>query len=184
VRRVPSKRVYVSRAVVFVAMLALCVVWFMSRQPNYFDNPTLVASTPQDRASFSARHRGGPTLLRPVWKLNYRWHPDPIGTVSFPVGTNLWSIQGVLNECQDVSGTQYFIDRNVAAGTIHFGTNNVLNGPQWVAALTNALQTGHPEWLNKAKGGFQHENLVFIPAGLNGFLVLPKERIGEFHLDR
>ncbi len=42
----------------------------------------------------------------------------------------------------DVSGTQYLIAVEAVAGTIHFGTTNVLSGSQWVAAFEQALETG------------------------------------------
>jgi hypothetical protein len=64
------------------------------------------------------------------------------GTWSFPTspGTGC-SIEGLLDQCMQVSGTRYLMPVGVAAGIVQFGHTNVLDGPHWVAAFENALQS-------------------------------------------
>ena len=50
------------------------------------------------------------------------------------------SIHGLLNQCMEVSGWHYLIDKEVAAGSVNFGRTNVMNGQEWVEAFENALQ--------------------------------------------
>jgi hypothetical protein len=58
-----------------------------------------------------------------------------------PVGP--CSIQGLLNQCMEVTGTQYFIAVEIA-GTVEFGHTNRLNGAQWVTAFEHAIEASGP----------------------------------------
>jgi len=49
------------------------------------------------------------------------------------------AIDGLLNQCMEITGTQYLIAVEIAGG-VRFGHTNVLNGAQWVAAFENAVQ--------------------------------------------
>jgi hypothetical protein len=107
-------------------------------------------------------------------------HPQPLAH-SFPATpTNRCSVHGLLNQCMEVSGVCYIIPRVVAAGTVQFGHTNVLNGVQWVAAFTEALQNGQPEWWDPKIKGFRKENLIFLTNGPRAVLVLPPEMVHEF----
>jgi hypothetical protein len=50
------------------------------------------------------------------------------------------SIDGLLNQCMEVTGTRYLVAVEIAGG-VEFGHTNTLNGAQWVAAFENAIQT-------------------------------------------
>jgi len=53
------------------------------------------------------------------------------------------SLSGLLTQCMEVSGTQYYIAVEIS-GTIEFGNTNVLNGAQWVTAFEHAIETNGP----------------------------------------
>ncbi len=104
---------------------------------------------------------------------------------SFPATqTDRCSIHGLLNQCMEVTGVRYVIAKDVAAGTIEFGHTNTLNGTQWAAAFTDALQNSQPEWWDSQAKRFQKENLVLITNDVRTVLVLPKAMAQEFQTRR
>ncbi|MDB6058667.1 MAG: hypothetical protein JWO95_2511 [Verrucomicrobiales bacterium] len=72
------------------------------------------------------------------------------------------SINGLLNQCMEVSGWRYLIDKEIAGGSVKFGPDKVMNGAEWVAAFESALQTNTPEWWDPTRKKFRNENLVLI----------------------
>jgi len=122
-----------------------------------------------------------------TWWLQIRQRfqkPRPLA-YSFPASpTNRCSIHGLLNQCMEVTGVRYVIAKDVAAGTIEFGHTNTLNGTQWVAAFTEALQNSQPEWWDSQAQKFHKENLVLITNDASTVLVLPKSKVEEFQTRR
>jgi hypothetical protein len=153
---------------------------FPLRSAKYFGDSTLVATKPPDQTMrFAPTY--GPRFLMPLWRVYYHFKPPPKGTTSFPASeVRRCSIHGLLIQCDEVSGIQFLIDKNIACGTVQFGSSNVLSGPQWVNAFTNAVRTGIVEWWDPKKGRFRKENPVFIRADQNSVLVLPPERVNDF----
>jgi RNA polymerase sigma factor (sigma-70 family) len=91
------------------------------------------------------------------------------------------SINGLLNQCMEISGWRYLMDKEVAAGSVKFGCPKVYNGEEWVAAFESALQTNTPEWWVVKKKGFRHENLVLIRFPKEKtVLVVPKEKAAQY----
>jgi RNA polymerase sigma factor (sigma-70 family) len=91
------------------------------------------------------------------------------------------SISGLLNQCMQVTGDHYLIDKEVSAGTVQFGNAETLDGSQWVEAFEKALQTARPEWWDSARKGFRRENLVFIRFPQKKVvLVLPKDKAAKY----
>jgi hypothetical protein len=72
------------------------------------------------------------------------------------------SIQGLLNQCMEVTGTQYSIAVEVC-GSVEFGHTNSLNGAQWVAAFEHAIEVSDPVicYDYRKKGNFRDTLLVF-----------------------
>jgi hypothetical protein len=101
---------------------------------------------------------------------------------TFPItAVQLSSINGLLNQCMEVSGWRYLMDKEVAAGSVKFGCPKVYNGEEWVAAFESALQTNKPEWWVAKKNGFRRENLVLIRFPKEKtVLVLPKEKAAKY----
>jgi hypothetical protein len=177
-------RLFMSGLLVLLAVLLASPLWVRTGGRDYSADPTLIAAKGQDRADLIARMKGGPAFVTRLWKYYYHFVPPPSGTWSFPIETNRCSIHGILNQCCDGSGVPIFIDKDVAGGSVVFGTSVVLNGPQWVSAFTNGLQTGLPGWWDNTKRKFRTENLAIIPADRGGFLVLPKDRVREYQKSR
>ncbi len=118
-----------------------------------------------------------------VFKFQQRYcqrHPQPLA-FSFPAcPVSRCSIHGLLNQCMEVSGVSYLIPKDVAAGTVQFGHTNVLNGGQWVAAFTEALTNGQPEWWDSRAKGFRKGNLILVTNGPRTVMVLSQEFVHEF----
>ena len=162
------------------AFVLVFAFWPSTRPSKYFSDRTLVATMPRENLFVS---NNGSLLMRWFWKIYFEIRPPKSrsGTWSFNAcATQRCSIHGLLIQCHDVSGIQFFIDRNVAAGSVEFGSTNVLNGPQWMSAFTNALQSGVVEWWDPKKGGFRHDNPVFVSVGPRALLILPKERVTSY----
>ncbi|HEX9046195.1 MAG TPA: sigma-70 family RNA polymerase sigma factor [Verrucomicrobiae bacterium] len=117
---------------------------------------------------------GGPDMITKSYghPLNY----------SFPISpVQLCSINGLLNQCMEVSGWRYLMDKDVAAGGVNFGCPKVMNGEEWVAAFENALRTGAPGWWDQKSKKFRQENLVLIRYPKEKtVLVLPKDKAEKY----
>jgi hypothetical protein len=100
----------------------------------------------------------------------------------FPISpVEACSINGLLNQCMEVSGWRYLIDKEVAAGGVQFGCPKVFNGEEWVAAFENALQTNAPQWWDAKLKKMRRENLVLIRyPEQKTILVLPKDRAAKY----
>lgn len=105
-------------------------------------------------------------------------HQYALNTTFGPGPVRLCSISGLLNQCMQLSGWRYLIDKDVAAGTVQFGGfAKPLNGEEWLAAFENALQTNTPEWWDYKTKKFHRENLVLIRyPDQKIVLVLPPEK--------
>jgi RNA polymerase sigma factor (sigma-70 family) len=103
---------------------------------------------------------------------------------TFPISpAQACSISGLLDQCMEVSGWHYLIDKNVAAGMVKFGCPKVMNGEEWVAAFENALQTNMPEWWSSdgKRNRMHRENLVLIRfPKQKTVLVLPKDKAAKY----
>jgi hypothetical protein len=146
----PQFRTLYILGMALVAALVLGALIFipMARRPTVpplpFDTNAFVATTPPTPNLFTAPP--GASLLQRLSFLLLRpglmFGRQSSGTWSFPAspGTGC-SIEGLLNQCMQVSGTRYLMPVGVAAGVVQFGHTNVLDGPHWVAAFENALQS-------------------------------------------
>jgi hypothetical protein len=144
-------------------------------------DPNLVKTT-RPTTSFAGPGTGFATRI--FWKY-YEWKrtrfPNPLTyTFSASAGPTGCSIHGLLNQCMDVGGTQYLIEKNVAGGSVNFGPTNVLNGQQWITSFENALQTAVPEWWDPQTKDFRKENLVLRRYDRRTVLVLSKQASAEY----
>jgi hypothetical protein len=101
--------------------------------------------------------------------------PRPESWSFAPNGSARCSIHGLLNQCMDVTGVCFLIERNVASGSVTFRNTNSLNGAQWVRAFKNALQTEEAEWWDPRMKAFRHGPLVLITNDARTVLVVSKE---------
>ena len=137
------------------------------RKPKYDPNDFQATTYPT----------GSPEMMQ--YLTNNYGHPL---NYTFPItAVQLSSINGLLNQCMEVSGWRYLMDKEVAAGSVKFGCPKVYNGEEWVAAFESALQTNKPEWWVAKKNGFRRENLVLIRFPKEKtVLVLPKEKAAKY----
>ena len=137
------------------------------RKPKYNPNDFQATTYPT----------GSPEMMQ--YLTNNYGHPL---NYTFPItAVQLSSINGLLNQCMEVSGWRYLMDKEVAAGSVKFGCPKVYNGEEWVAAFESALQTNKPEWWVAKKNGFRRENLVLIRFPKEKtVLVLPKEKAAKY----
>ncbi len=90
------------------------------------------------------------------------------------------SIHALLNQCMEVSGTQYLIAVEIAGG-VDFGHTNVLNGAQWVAAVEHALETSKPVvCYDFAKKRNFEDGLLLIHDTPGQVKVVPKTKLPDY----
>lgn len=90
-------------------------------------------------------------------------------------------IYGLLNQCMEVSGWRYVIDKDLATGSVNFGFTNTMNGQEWVEAFENALQFGEPEWWEASSEKHRKENLVLLRYPQERtVLVLPQDKAANY----
>ena len=138
-----------------------------ARKPKFNPNDfwaTRYPTGPADMMQFITNSYGHP--------LNY----------TFPISpTQRCSVSGLLNQCMEVSGWHYLIDKDVSAGGVNFGCSKVLNGEEWVTAFENALQTNKPEWWDAKLKRQRQENLILIRyPNQKIILVLPKDKAAKY----
>ena len=167
-------------AVVLVAGGMFLMLRTKTPAPLPFDTGGFVATTPPTIIIPPSSPSLKDLIERALFRLMTK--APTASSFSFPASpTNLCGVQGLLNQCMEVSGVRYLMPRFVAAGTVRFGNTNTLNGPQWVAAFENALQTGTPKWLDTEQRRWRNENLVLIRfPEQKTVLVLPREKATEF----
>jgi hypothetical protein len=163
-------------------ILAAITLFYFARPSAYFRDPSLVATSARDLSELYAQVRGGPAFLKPFWKTFYKLRPLKPGTTIFsPAPTNRFSIHGVLNQCHEAIDVQFFIDKQIAAGSVIFGYTNQLSAPAWTDGLTNAIISGTVEWWDQSQKAFRHDNPLFIPISDKVVLVIPTNRLAKYN---
>lgn len=130
-----------------------------------------------------------PANLTLLQRLEWEWvqHRQRYGkrrlaAFSFPARpAQLCGIQGLLNQCMDVSGTQYLIAVETLAGMVKFGNTNVLNGSQWVAAFEHTIETSGPvECYDFAQKRTFQDTLLLIREKPGLVKVVPRSKLAEY----
>jgi hypothetical protein len=89
-------------------------------------------------------------------------------------------IEGLLNQCMEISGTTYLISVEVLGGTVDFGYTNGLNGAQWVSSFENAITNQAVLCYDYAeKRGFQ-DRLLLVYEGESLVKVVPRSKLPEY----
>lgn len=150
--------------------------------PLPFDTNGFVASSPPSPNPFALPPNPsiGQRLRYLDFKLMSAFRRNST-TWYFPASaTTFCSVQGMLDQCMAVTGTRYLMSTGVAAGVVQFGHTNTLDGPRWVAAFENALQTNSVQY-NPQFSGMNWEHLVLLrfPAQ-KVVVVLPTDAAEEF----
>ena len=170
-----------------VAALILWVAW--PRQPGIDPHDLSRADgRPRFWATTYSKRELPPNLtwrqrLGWVWMEYQRRHGKPNPTAwSFPVTpVQPCSIEGLLNQCMEVSGTHYLVAVEIAGGGVQFGSTNVLNGAQWVAAFEHALETNSSVLCyDYAKKRNFEDSLLLIREGRGLVKVVPRSKLAEY----
>ncbi len=159
--------------------LASVLVFEGSREPSFGHDPNLIKTIAPTYGI-----PGNLTLFQAIrgkyCELQRRYFPNPSRYTFTSISTNRCSVHGLLNQCMEIGGRQYYIEKNVAAGAVVFGFSNVLSGGQWINAFEAALQKDKPEWWDPRINGFRRENLVLLRSGRRVTLVLSEATAREF----
>ena len=92
----------------------------------------------------------------------------------------LCSIHGLLNQCMELTGTQYLIAVEVA-GAVEFGNTNILNGSQWVAAFEHASGASDSAiCYDFAKQRNFQDTLLVIREGPGLVKIVPRTKVAEY----
>jgi len=167
------------------AFVVVALWWSISHleDTSFSHDPRFVVSSAPS-ISFPASQATLAQRITIWWtRLNHGFQkPRPFaGSITFPASpTNRCLIGAMLNQCTEVNGVRYVILRDVAGGNVPFGHTNSLTGMQWVAAFTEALQHGQPEFFDPQTKAFRRENLVLVTNTTQTVLVLPKAMAAEF----
>src|SRR2546428_12330079 len=117
-----------------------------------------------------------------AWTQYKRRHgkPNP-AAYSFPATpVQPCSIGGLLNQCMEVAGTQYFIAVEIG-GAVEFGSTNALNGVQWVAAFEHAIETSSPVvCYDYAKKRSFQDTLLLIRETHRVVKIVPRTKLAEY----
>ena len=90
------------------------------------------------------------------------------------------SISGMLNQCMEVTGTQYLISVEVLGGTFDFNNTSPLTGSQWVAAIEGALQTNIVDCFDYTKKRRFEDTLLLIRERPDLVKVVPRSKLSEY----
>lgn len=121
---------------------------------------------------------------RLLWTLkHYEWRHrkrNP-AAYTFPASpVQLCSIHGMLNQCMEGTGTQYFIAVEIA-GAVEFGTTNSLNGAQWVAGFEHALEASDAVvCFDYAKKRNFQDTLLVIHERPGVVKIVPRTKLAEY----
>ena len=180
--RAPVKRFLAGFILIFMMLIGALVFlsWPKPIPPLPFDAKSFVSTTPP---TFSPPPNAGvyDRIRFSLFNLMQK-HAGTNSTWSFGASPKMdCSVQGLLNQCSEVTGTRYLMSLEVTAGSVQFGNTNTLNGPQWVTAFETALQTSDVEFWDQKLKRMRHEPLVLLrfPAQKT-ILVLPASEVTEF----
>jgi hypothetical protein len=117
-----------------------------------------------------------------TWRDYWRRHrkPNP-AAYTFPARPiRSCSIQGLLSQCMEVTGTKYFIAVEIAGG-VDFGFTNALGGAQWVAAFEHAIETSSPVicYDYSKKRNFK-DTLLLVRESPRAVKVVPRTKLVDY----
>src|SRR2546426_7447091 len=167
-----------------VPIFALMAVYgHYGKQLEVNGNKTFSFNVPQNAEWVETTYsKGAPAPGTSLWgKLFYRWmeykkrtSPNAARHSFSAAPVQRCSVQGLLCECMEVSGTHYFILKDIVASSVDFGHSKTLNGSQWVAAFEQALQNNKPEWWSGSGKNFTRENFALLRKDAKTVYVLPQ----------
>jgi hypothetical protein len=185
-KRRPALRLWVLGVALGLAALYGWLLWPSDREINPYDlsradGKSRFYDTTGPRSEMP-RNLGLPQRLRWTWT-QYQWehrkrNPSAYTFPAMPVQPI--SIEGLLNQCMEVTGTHYFIAVELA-GSLEFGHTNSLSGTQWVAAVEKAIEASGPVicYDFAKKRNFQ-DRLVLIRERPGLVKVVPRTKLSDY----
>lgn len=143
-------------------------------RPRFYATKEATRSAPSDLSGFDYL----------IWRWNdYRRQQTPKNPAAIQFSSSpvrLCSIQGLLTQAMEVSGTGYLIAVEIA-GTVDFGHTNTLNGLQWITAFEKAIETSPPVLCYDygEKRNFT-DTLLVIRESTNVVKVVPKTKLTAY----
>lgn len=134
----------VALCIMFVLLAAVAALWYedaspskvlSSKGPPAFVRTEYARIEPPPGATIWQRLR--------IFYANSRFgrrRPNVAAWTFPPRADQPWSVQGLLNQCMELTGTQYLLAREGLRDTIDFGHSKPLNGVQWTAAVEAQLE--------------------------------------------
>lgn len=108
--------------------------------------------------------------------------PNP-AAYTFPASAGVMpcSIEGLLNQCMEVSGTHYLIAVECCAGTVYFGHTNAIGGAQFVADFEHTIETNGPQMCyDFAKKRHFQDTLVLIREKPGVVKIVPRTKLADY----
>jgi hypothetical protein len=173
-------------AVLCLAALVAWLAWPSDPERNPYDLSRADGKSRFYATTYPRTQR--PANLTLLQRLTWEWvqyrqrhgkrNPAAYSFPGRPV--QLCGIQGLLNQCMEVSGTQYLIAVEIA-GSVEFGSTNALNGSQWVAAFEHAIETSERVvcYDYAKKRNFQ-DTLLLIRERPGLVKVVPRSKLAEY----
>lgn len=162
--------------------LSSLLLFVEQSEPPFLRDPNLIKTTRPTSFVIAPMTLMG-KLQWKYYELKRKTFPNPM-TYSFNASAPArCSIHGLLNQCMDAGGMQYCIEKNLAAGSVMFGNDIVLNGRQWIEAFEAALLTNKVEWWDPKQNAFRRENLVLLRYRNRITLVLPEATARQYEHD-
>jgi hypothetical protein len=91
-----------------------------------------------------------------------------------------WGVEPLLNICTGYSSTRYLMSKDLAAGTVSFGTTNTMNGPQFISAIEDTVSRSNVTWLDSSHA-WRTEPLALLRfPEAKTVVVLPKSEVADF----
>ena len=174
-----------------ILICTFAVLFGWALWPKYAEESVYDLSRADGRPRFYATKeatRSAPSDLSGFDYLICRWNDyrrqqtrkNPAAFQFSPSPVQLCSIQGLLTQAMEVSGTSYLIAVEIA-GAVDFGHTNTLNGLQWIAAFEKAIETSPPVicYDYGEKRNFT-DTLLVIRESTNVVKVVPKTKLAAY----
>ena len=180
-RRKISRRILCLVLIPLILLLAGLGLFVFSSEPKGpdFGDPGLVQTARTDFSKLSPNSDSRWQRVKFwIFALALRaFSPGPEAVTISPMPAGDPEVKAMLGMAHEFTGVRYHIEREIAEGTVMFGTTNSLNGREWVDCLEEALMSGKSRW---HKDSVYRTNVVLLEFDHPNRLVLSEEKAEEY----